>query len=100
MVIAALRSIGFPAQYISGVLRTLPPPRQPRRIGEDACHAWLSAFCGNTGWIEVDPTKTASPMDHIPLAWGRDGTDVCPIQGVFIGGEQNLLVVSVDVAPL
>ena len=99
-MIPALRSIGIPARYLRGVLRTLPPPGQPRRIGADACHAWLSAFCGNTGWIEVDPTKTASPMDHIPLAWGRDGTDVCPIQGVFIGGGQHPFDVSVDVASL
>ncbi|MEZ6069666.1 MAG: transglutaminase family protein [Pirellulales bacterium] len=97
---ACLRSIGLAARYVSGYLRTQPPPGKPRLIGADASHAWLSVYCGQAGWIDVDPTNdVVASADHITLAWGRDYSDVCPIQGVIIGGGTPLLHVSVDVAP-
>ena len=45
--IACLRSLGLPAGYISGYLRTLPSPGLPRLVGADASHAWCSAWCGS-----------------------------------------------------
>ena len=85
--IAMLRSLGLPARYVSGYLRTIPPPGQPRAIGADASHAWLSVYCDDAGWIDVDPTNNLIPsQDHIILAWGRDYGDVPPLKGVYIGG--------------
>ncbi len=99
--IAALRSLGIPARYVSGYLRTSPPPGRPRLVGADASHAWLSVFCGDAGWIDVDPTNDCcASIDHITVAWGRDYNDVCPIKGVFIGGGTHRMTVSVDVLPL
>jgi transglutaminase-like putative cysteine protease len=43
--IACLRSLNLAARYVSGYLRTYPPPGQPRLIGADASHAWVSAYC-------------------------------------------------------
>ncbi len=43
--IACLRSLGLPARYVSGYLLTDPPPGQPRLVGADASHAWLSVWC-------------------------------------------------------
>lgn len=99
--IAMLRSLGIPARYISGYLRTIPPEGQPRLVGADASHAWLSVYCGNGNWVDVDPTNdTFCSTDHITLAWGRDYSDVPPLTGVFVGGGQHRLIVSVDVMPL
>ena len=100
--IAALRSLGIPARYVSGYLRTYPPPGKPRMIGADASHAWLSVYCGaEIGWIDVDPTNNKfTSTDHITIAWGRDYGDVIPLKGVYTGGGQNTLTVNVDVAPL
>ena len=100
--IACLRSLGVPARYVSGYLRTVPPPGQPRKIGADESHAWLSVYCGrNIGWIDFDPTNNCvCTTDHVPVAWGRDYGDVTPLKGVFLGGGQHKLNVSVDVAPL
>jgi transglutaminase-like putative cysteine protease len=39
--IACLRSLNLAARYVSGYLRTYPPPVQPRLVGADASHAWL-----------------------------------------------------------
>jgi transglutaminase-like putative cysteine protease len=99
--IGCLRSLGLPARYVSGYLRTIPPFGQPRLVGADQSHAWASAYCGPAGWIDVDPTNNlACSTDHIPVAWGRDYSDVAPITGVFLGGGKRQLKVSVDVRPL
>lgn len=99
--IGCLRSLGLPARYVSGYLRTIPPPGKPRLVGADASHAWLSVFCGGCGWVDVDPTNNCFVnKDHITIAWGRDYTDVCPIKGVFVGGGTHTMAVSVDVEPL
>jgi transglutaminase-like putative cysteine protease len=44
-------------------------------------------WCGDAGWIDLDPTNDRlCGVDHIPIAWGRDYSDVTPISGVFPGG--------------
>ena len=96
--IACLRSIGLAARYVSGYLRTIPPAGKPRLVGADASHAWLGVHCGELGWLDFDPTNnTRCGMDHITVAHGRDYGDVCPIQGVFVGGGDHSMSVYVDV---
>jgi transglutaminase-like putative cysteine protease len=99
--IGCLRSLGLAARYVSGYLLTTPPPGQPRLIGADASHAWLSIYCPGVGWIDLDPTNNQIPSDkHITVAWGRDYDDVSPIKGVILGGGRQSISVAVDVIPL
>ncbi len=99
--IACLRSIGLAARYVSGYLRTYPPPGRPRLIGADASHAWLSAYCRGAGWIDMDPTNNVSPTDgHVTVAWGRDYGDVSPLRGLILGGGGGSLKVEVDMEPV
>jgi transglutaminase-like putative cysteine protease len=96
--IACLRSIGLAARYVSGYLSTDPPLGQPRLVGADASHAWLSLYCQGDGWLDLDPTNNQMPaLRHLTIAWGRDYGDVCPIKGVFLGGGQHVMSVAVDV---
>jgi transglutaminase-like putative cysteine protease len=98
--IACLRSLSLPARYISGYLRTQPPPGQPRLVGADASHAWCSAWSPGAGWVDFDPTNNCVPTDgHITVAWGRDYSDVSPIHGVLLGGAKHTLDAGVDVMP-
>lgn len=99
--IACLRSINIAARYVSGYLRTYPPPGKPRLIGADASHAWLSAYSCDEGWLDMDPTNNVAPSDgHVTLAWGRDYGDVSPLRGLILGGGSNSLKVAVDIEPL
>lgn len=99
--IAALRSLGLAARYVSGYLRTHPAPGQPRLVGADASHAWLALYCGPHGWIDLDPTNDTFPsQEHITIGWGRDYADVTPLKGIFVGGGRHMLEVSVDVKRL
>ncbi len=99
--IACLRSLNLAARYVSGYLRTYPPPGKPRLIGADASHAWVSVYCPGSGWLDVDPTNNLVPSDgHVTLAWGRDYGDVSPLRGLILGGGAHRLKVSVDMEPL
>lgn len=99
--LAALRSLGLPARYISGYLETDPPPGQAKLRGADASHAWISFYCPGIGWIQVDPTNNCLPtLRHILIGWGRDYSDVAPVRGVLLGGRRQELKVSVDVVAL
>ena len=90
--IACLRSLNLSARYVSGYLRTYPPPGQPRLVGADASHAWVSAYCPGTGWLDLDPTNNLVPSNgHVTLAWGRDYGDVSPLRGLILGGGVPLL---------
>jgi len=98
LAIGCLRSLGLAARYVSGYLRTIPPPGKPRAIGADVSHAWLSVWCGSDQWLDLDPTNgKEGSSDLITLAWGRDYGDVSPSQGVILGSSIQYLTVSVDV---
>ena len=98
VAISCLRSLGLAARYVSGYLKTLPPPGKARLVGADASHAWLSLFVPGTGWVDLDPTNNLIPGDtHITIAWGRDYGDVTPVKGVVMGGGTHTLSVMVDV---
>jgi transglutaminase-like putative cysteine protease len=98
LMIAAMRGFGLPARYVSGYLRTRPPPGHPRRRGADQSHAWVGAWLGpEHGWIGLDPTNDLVVADeHVVLAWGRDYGDISPIRGVLLGGGQHTVRVGVD----
>ena len=79
----------------------LPPPGRPRLIGADASHAWVSVYCPEYGWIDVDPTNALFPsLEHVTLAWGRDYDDVVPLRGVLLGGGDHELEIEVTVVPV
>ena len=85
IMISGLRSLGIPASYVSGFLRTTPPPGQPRLEGADAMHAWVGAWCGTeAGWVEYDPTNaTFARGDHVVVGYGRDYGDIAPVRGTM-----------------
>lgn len=105
VMLGCLRSLGLPARYVSGYLLTAPPPGQPRLVGSDASHAWVSLYLPGGDdepgeWTELDPTNDRAPgEDYVTLAIGRDFSDVSPMRGVIHGGASHRLRVAVTVAP-
>lgn len=92
IMVGGLRSIGIPAAYVAGYLRTLPPPGKPRLVGADAMHAWVRAWAGErTGWVDYDPTNACPARDdHIDVGFGRDYADVAPVTGMLrLDGSQT-----------
>jgi transglutaminase-like putative cysteine protease len=101
VMIGCLRAVGIPARYVSGYLRTEPPPGQPRLLGADASHAWVSVYCPGTGWVDLDPTNDVmADTNHVTLAYGRDYSDVSLLRGMILGGGAHNVEVSVSVTEL
>lgn len=102
IMIGALRSLGIPAGYVSGFLRTIPPEGVERLEGADAMHAWVRIWCGDVmGYIELDPTNNiAVSSDHVVVAYGRDYSDVSPVVGVIKSYGNQDSFQEVDVIPL
>ncbi|MEM7252025.1 MAG: transglutaminase family protein [Pseudomonadota bacterium] len=101
LAIASLRAFGLPARYVSGYLRTHPPPGTEKLKGADESHAWISVWSNAFGWVDFDPTNDLMPSEeHITIAWGRDYGDVSPINGFIVGGGSHTLHVGVDVEPI
>ncbi len=114
LMIGCLRSLGLPARYVSGYLRSADPkpdadpqpdadaePGAEGLVGSEASHAWVSAWCPENGWIDVDPTNDVVPSDrHIVLGWGRDYDDVSPLKGVTLGGGAHTVSVEVSARPI
>lgn len=102
VMIVALRSLGIPAGYVSGFLRTIPPPGKERLEGADAMHAWVRVWCGESlGYVELDPTNDIpAGSDHIVVAYGRDYSDVAPVIGVLKSYGNHTTRQAVDVIPV
>ncbi|HSV84052.1 MAG TPA: transglutaminase family protein [Ramlibacter sp.] len=106
VMLGCLRSLGLPARYVSGYLLTEPPPGEPRLVGSDASHAWVSVYLPAGGdapgnWTDLDPTNDRAPgEDYVTLAIGRDFSDVSPMRGVIHGGTNHALRVAVTVTPV
>jgi len=101
IMISGLRGIGLPAAYVSGYLRSAPRTDAARLQGADAMHAWVMLWCGAAaGWIGLDPTNAVLASEsHVTLAFGRDYTDVAPMDGVIFGSGGQHIDVSVSVTP-
>lgn len=101
LMIAAIRSSGLAARYVSGYILTEPPEGQERLEGADASHAWLSVFIPGHGWVDVDPTnRLVCGEQHLKVAYGRDYFDVSMLKGAVTGGGEQKLAVEVTVRPV
>lgn len=102
IMLAGLRGLGVPAAYVSGFLRTVPPPGRPRLVGADAMHAWVRVWTGrDSGWMDYDPTNACTVgADHVEVGAGRDYADCAPVTGVLrLDGTQSAGH-SVDMEPV
>jgi transglutaminase-like putative cysteine protease len=97
VMIAACRSLGVSARYVSGYV-------DPGNSRAAASHAWVDVWLGNQGqeqWVSIDVTNGIYASDsHCRLAIGRDYLDACPVRGMREGGQTEQLDVSVTVQSL
>ncbi|MBA5775960.1 transglutaminase family protein [Stappia sp. F7233] len=91
--IAAARSVGMPARYVSGYLLL--------EDGQDseAHHAWAEVHLPGLGWVGFDVSNRICPTDrYIRLSTGLDSRSAAPIRGVQFGGNEENLQVEVSVS--
>lgn len=90
--IAACRSLGVPARYVTGYFHI---------EGEDtaeAHHAWAEAWVDRLGWVGFDVANRICPTEHyVRLACGLDAGYAAPIKGSRRGGAGERMEVAVAV---
>ena len=83
--IAAARSLGIPARYVSGHLA-----REDGVVAQDAGHAWAEAFTPSLGWVGYDAANCVCPTPaYIRVAIGLDYLGAAPVRGSRQGGGQE-----------
>lgn len=100
LMIAACRSIGLPARYVSGY-HFVGDLQGGSADFEQASHAWVEVQVPGTGWLGFDPTNNAEVgWRYVKLGHGRDYKDIVPVKGVYRGTAHQVLDVTVDVRRL
>lgn len=90
--LAAARSLGYPARYVSGYL-LMDGARE-----QVATHAWAEAHVNGLGWVGFDISNAISPDErYVRLAVGRDYRDAMPVSGIRLGAAQEQLDVHITV---
>jgi transglutaminase-like putative cysteine protease len=97
VMIALVRKLRVPCRYVSGYL--FHTTEDQSSSAEGASHAWVEAFLPGLGWVGFDPTNDSICNErHIRVAVGRDYAEVPPTRGVYKGGGESELSVSVTVS--
>ena len=90
--IAAARSVGIPARYVSGYMLRADTTQQ------QASHAWAEAHVTGLGWVGFDAANAVCPTDaYIRIAAGLDYLGAAPVRGSRAGGTAEQLQVSLTV---
>jgi len=81
LFIAACRSLGIPARFVSGYQAEADTPDGRRHL-----HAWPEAFIPGEGWRAYDPTHgLAVGEGHVALAAAPEQAGTMPLEGGYFG---------------
>ena len=84
--LAAARTLGMPARYVSGYLH------RPEQAVQEAGHAWAEAHVEGLGWVSFDPANAVSTTEHyVRVAVGLDYLDAAPVRGSYYGVSREAL---------
>jgi transglutaminase-like putative cysteine protease len=94
LMIAALRSLGIAARFVSGYLHL---PDDDDVTGGNT-HAWVQAYVPGPGWIDCDPSSgTVGNQDLVRVAVVREPNEAIPLQGTWFGNASDHLAMRVAV---
>jgi transglutaminase-like putative cysteine protease len=94
-LIAALRSLGLAARFVSGYLEIFDD--------QDDCeggntHAWVQVYVPGPGWVDLDPSNSIlGNRYHVRVAVAAEPKDAIPLQGTWFGEHSDHLNMTVTV---
>jgi len=94
LMIAALRSLGIAARFVSGYLNLAD---DDGATGGNT-HAWVQAHVPGPGWVDFDPSSgTVGNQNLVRVAVVREPREAIPLQGTWIGTASDHLAMKVAV---
>ena len=91
--VAAARSLGIPARYVSGYLHRADGVNE-----QQAGHGWAEAHVAGLGWVAFDAANGTCATDaYVRVAVGLDYLNAAPVRGSRIGGDGEGLDVRIRI---
>jgi transglutaminase-like putative cysteine protease len=102
LLIAAARSLGMAARFVSGYLRLAEDDNVIDNDEEEQggnMHAWAQVYLPGPGWVDFDPASgTVGSHDLIRVAVVRAPWQAIPLQGTWTGFPSDFLDMTVKVS--
>ena len=96
LMIAALRSLGIAARFVSGYLHLADDDDDCFTGGNT--HAWVQAYIPGPGWVDFDPSSgMAGNQNLVRVAVAQKPQEAIPLQGTWIGIASDHLAMKVAV---
>jgi transglutaminase-like putative cysteine protease len=95
LMIAALRSRGIAARFVSGYLHLADDDDD---VAGGNTHAWVQVYVPGPGWVDFDPSGgVVGNQNHIRVAVVHHPRAAIPLQGTWIGTASDHLAMKVAV---
>jgi transglutaminase-like putative cysteine protease len=96
LMIAALRSLGIAARFVSGYLHLADDEDDSLSGGNT--HAWVQAYIPGPGWVDFDPSSGMVGNENlVRVAVAQKPQEAIPLQGTWIGTASDHLAMKVAV---
>jgi len=96
LMIAALRSLGIAARFVSGYLHLADDDDD--RITGGNTHAWVQVYLPGPGWIDLDPSSgVVGNRNLVRVAVVGEPPEAIPLQGTWIGTKSDYLAMNVAI---
>jgi transglutaminase-like putative cysteine protease len=97
LMIAALRSRGIAARFVSGYVHLAQDDDTDELTGGNT-HAWVQAYIPGPGWVDFDPSSgIVGNQNLVRVAVVHDPRDAIPLQGNWYGSASDHLAMKVAV---
>jgi transglutaminase-like putative cysteine protease len=83
LMMAALRSRGLAARFVSGYRRLSEDEQEDQVLNGGNTHAWLQAYIPGPGWVDFDPSAGTMGNENL-VRVGREG-ELGRLAGTFPG---------------
>jgi transglutaminase-like putative cysteine protease len=101
LMIAALRSRGIAARFVSGYVRLVDYDEEQEDeedIAGGNTHAWVQVYVPGPGWVDFDPAAGGMENQNlIRVAAVRHPREAIPLQGTWYGSPSDYLAMNVGV---
>ena len=90
LMIAALRSRGIAARFVSGYLH-LPDDDDDDDVAGGNTHAWVQVYVPGPGWVDFDPSSgIVGNQNLIRVAAVHHPREAIPLQGTWFGNAWTI----------
>ena len=99
LMIAALRSRGIAARFVSGYVHLSDDDEDDEDdIAGGTTHAWVQVYVPGPGWVDFDPAAGVTENHTlIRVATVQDPCEAIPLQGTWYGSPSDHLAMNVAV---